>query len=110
MGQPYQGKRLDDNQIFQPEDLKLLKELCQQEGDEENVHFQLIRELLHLEQQHRTMARRAGLYDALDKALERNAFTNAQEAEEFALRRQTAIAQARGENDIMPTDNLPLFS
>jgi len=108
MGETYSGKRLDDNQIFQPEDIKLLKEVCQQEGDEEKIHFQLIRELLHLEQQHRTMARRAGLYEALDKALERNAFTNAQEAEEFALRRQSAIAQVRGENE--PADSLPLFS
>ncbi len=108
MGKPYEGKRLDDNQIFQPEDIKLLKEVCQQAGDEEKIHFQLIRELLHLEQQHRTMARRAGLYEALDKALERNAFTNAEEAEEFALRRQSAIAQVRGENE--PADNLPLFS
>lgn len=107
MGQPFPGKRLEDNQVFQPEDIALLKEICQQEGDEEEVHFRLIRELLHIEQQHRTMARRAGLYDAVDSALERNAFTNAQEAEEFALRRDYARAKARGEDD---TTNLPLFA
>jgi DNA sulfur modification protein DndC len=106
MGQPYPGKRLEDNQVFQPEDIALLKEICQQEGDKEEVHFRLIRELLHIEQQHRTMARRAGLYDAVDSALERNAFTNAQEAEEFALRRDHARAKAQGKDD---TTNLPLF-
>jgi len=52
------------------------------------------------------MARRSGLYEALDSALERNAFTNAQEAEEFALRRDKARAKARGEEDL---SNLPLF-
>ncbi|MDM8559841.1 DNA phosphorothioation system sulfurtransferase DndC [Candidatus Parabeggiatoa sp. HSG14] len=109
MKQPYPGKRLDDNQVFQPEDIILLKEICQQEGDNENIHFQLIRELLHLEQQHRTMARRAGLYDSLDKSLERNAFENAQEAEEFALRRKSAVALARGEED-NTVENLPLFT
>jgi DNA sulfur modification protein DndC len=107
MGKTYQGKRLNEHQIFQPEDIALLKDLCQQEGDDEKIHFQLIRELLHIEQQHRTMARRAGLYDALDHALERNVFTNASDAEEFALRRESAKAKARGEN--VPVSNLPLF-
>ncbi|MCK5521629.1 MAG: DNA phosphorothioation system sulfurtransferase DndC [Thiomargarita sp.] len=107
MGKIYQGKRLNDHQIFQPEDIALLKDLCQQEGDDEKIHFQLIRELLHIEQQHRTMARRAGLYDALDHALERNVFINASDAEEFALRRESAKAKARGEN--VPVSNLPLF-
>ncbi len=107
MGKTYQGKRLNEHQIFQPEDIALLKDLCQQEGDDEKIHFQLIRELLHIEQQHRTMARRAGLYDALDHALERNVFINASDAEEFALRRESAKAKARGEN--VPVSNLPLF-
>ena len=111
MGKSYPGKRLDDNQLFQSKDIELLKQLCQQEGDEEGLHFQLIRELLHIEQQHRTMARRAGLYEALDKALERNAFNNAQEAEEFALRRESGINQARRENNNSTgsSENLSLF-
>lgn len=111
MGETYPGKRIEDNQVFQPEDITFLKELCQQEDEDGDIHFQLIRELLHHEQQHRTMARRAGLYEALDKALERNAFTNAEEAEEFALRRDLAQSKARGENDIssVATENLSLF-
>ena len=106
MGHTYQGKCLDDHQIFQAQDIEILRNICNQEDDEEGIHFQLIRELLHLEQQHRTMARRAGLYDALDKALERSAFTNAREAEEFALRRDSARAKARGE---IEKNALPLF-
>jgi DNA sulfur modification protein DndC len=118
LGTPYPGKKLDDGQIFQPDDLELLKQICQQEGDEENIHFQLIRELLHLEQQYRTMARRAGLYEALDKALERHAFDNAKEAEEFALRREfarsnpTSKPEPEAEIDEVqeePSSNLSLF-
>lgn len=113
MGEPYPGKRLDDNKIFFSSDLELLKEFCQQEGDQEGLHFQLIRELLHLEQQHRMRARRAGLYEALDEAIERNAFENAKEAEEFALRRKSEMEQARGEEKEEETpldpENLPLF-
>ncbi len=112
MKRPYPGKRLEDNQVFQLEDLALLKEICQETDDEDKIHYQLIRELLHLEQQHRTMARRAGLYDALDNALQRHAFTNAKEATEFALRRHDALTKAKGENNTeedKPTkDNLLL--
>ena len=41
------------------------------------------------------MARRSGLYTAIDKALERGAFSNEKEAEEFAIRRDKAIQEAR---------------
>jgi len=114
LGTPYPGKKLDDGQIFQLDDLTLLKQICLQEGDKENIHFQLIRELLHLEQQYRTMARRAGLYEALDKALERHAFDNAKEAEEFALRRELARTNLKTETQETETEKesrptLPLF-
>ncbi len=108
-GQNYPGNRLEDSLIFKPKDIELLKTVCQQAGDEEGLHFQLIRELLHLEQQHRTMARRSGLYDALDQALERNAFNNAQEAEEFALRRERARTHTKTEPENSPLETLPLF-
>ncbi len=56
------------------------------------------------------MARRAGLYDALEKSLQRNAFEDPEEAEEFALRRQSAIAEARGETELVEPENLLLFA
>lgn len=94
-GEPYPVKNLDENQIFKPDDMELLKDICLETGDEENIHYQLARELLHLEQQHRTMARRAGLYDTIDKALERGAFGNSAEAEEFAVKRDQALKAIR---------------
>jgi DNA sulfur modification protein DndC len=108
-GQSYPGKHLENQSIFKAKDLELLKTVCQSSGDEEGLHFQLIRELLHLEQQYRTLNRRAGLYDALDKALERHAFNNAQEAEEFALRRELAKTQTKLEPTASDLTTLPLF-
>ena len=95
MGEPYPVKNLDENQIFKPDDMALLKEICLEMGDEESIHYQLARELLHLEQQHRTMARRSGLYDTIDNALERGAFENSAEAEEFAVKRDKALKSIR---------------
>ena len=91
----YPVQNLDENQIFKPDDMALLKEVCSELGDEEGIHYQLARELLHLEQQHRTMVRRKGLYDTIDKALERGAFDNAKEAEEFAVKRDQALKAIR---------------
>jgi len=97
-GEPYPVKNLDENQIFKPDDMALLKDICHAHGDKENIQYQLARELLHLEQQHRTMARRSGLYDTIDKALERGAFDNSAEAEKFAVKRDKALKSIRDDN------------
>lgn len=94
-GRPYPAQNLDENLIFKPDDMAILKEVCSELGDEEAIHYQLARELLHLEQQHRTMVRRKGLYDTIDKALERGAFDNAREAEEFAVKRDQELQAIR---------------
>lgn len=91
-GEPYPGLDLVVNNAIDAESLKELKALCEEDGDEDGVRYQMIRELLHLEQEYRAMARRAGLYPALEKAIERAAFDNEAVAEEFALRRREAFA------------------
>lgn len=95
MGEPYPGKPFNDGSTLNAEDVQLLREICEEEGDEEGIRFQLIRELLHIEERHRTMARRSGLFKELDKAMEKGAFSSSKEAEEFALRRQSALQAAR---------------
>jgi len=95
IGKPYPIQNLDESQIFKPDDLAILEEICREQGDTDGIQYRVIRELLHLEQSHRTMARRSGLYTAIDKALERGAFNNEKEAEEFAIRRDKAIQEAR---------------
>jgi len=100
IGKPYPVRNIDENQIFKPDDMNLLKEICEELGDQDGIHYQLARELLHLEQQHRTMARRAGLYDAIDKALDRGAFDTAEEAEKFAVMRDRALKAIRIEDEM----------
>ena len=51
---PYPGSPIHDDQVFNLEDMVLLKEAC--DGDE--LHFELVRELLDVEARYRTMARR----------------------------------------------------
>lgn len=95
IGRPYPGRPFYANASFGADEIDLLKQLCEEQGDHEGLHFELIRELLHIEDRHRTMARRSGLYKSLDKALERGAFNDEEEAQDFALRRQDAVQTAR---------------
>jgi DNA sulfur modification protein DndC len=74
-GEPYPGKRLDDGMPFSADDIRLLSEVC---GD--RMHFELTRELLAIEQKHRTMSRRAGVFQNLQKAFERGFFDSEQDA------------------------------
>ena len=94
-GEDFPGRPFNDTSSFGAEDIALLKQVCDDGGDSEGIRFQVIRELLHIENQHRSMARRSGLYKALDKALERGAFENEAEAEAFALRRHDAVQEAQ---------------
>lgn len=86
-GEPYPGVTLNEHQTFSPDDVALLRDICG--GD--NLHFEMTRELLDLEQQHRTMLRRAGLLDALEDAIRRSFFDDEEDA--------TAHARARVYSD-----------
>lgn len=85
MASPYPGARLDDSMSFSAEDLELLKEIS---GD--TLHFELTRHLLSIERKHRVMARRAGVFGELERAIERGFYTDAQDATDRARTRQAA--------------------
>jgi len=102
LGEPYPGGRLDDNMTLGADEMTILREIA---GDE--LHFQLTRELLDVERQHRSMGRRHGLFKALDKAFRRGAHDSAEEAEERALARRDQIEAARALALELP---LPLVS
>jgi len=106
LGEPYPGPTLDEAPVFSAEDMAILRETC--EGDP--LGFELARELLDVEQEHRSMARRAGLYKALEDAIERSFFVDEADAEAWALRHQAdrdEIQKAREEE--RPVRQLPLI-
>ncbi|WP_210397390.1 DNA phosphorothioation system sulfurtransferase DndC [Motiliproteus sediminis] len=86
-GQDYPGAKHHKSPIFNTEDMALLKSLCPSE-DKHQVLFQTVRELLHIEYQHRSSLKRSKLLENIDEALERGAFENAEDATEFALVRE----------------------
>lgn len=92
LGAPYPGGRVDDNLMLGAEEMAILREIC----GNDDLHFQLTRELLDVERQHRSMARRAGLFKALEQALRRGFYENAEDAKQRALSRRSVLDDVRG--------------
>jgi DNA sulfur modification protein DndC len=84
VGEPFPGPSLDDQLVLRAGDLGLLREQC----GEDSLHYELTRELLDVERQFRTMTRRAGLFEALERAFRRAYFDDADDAIDHARRRQ----------------------
>lgn len=86
-GEPFPGLPLDEHLPLGPDTADILHAVT---GDD-RLHFELVRELLDIEQQHRAQARRAGLFESLEKALRRGFYSDEEDAVSRALRRQKAL-------------------
>lgn len=75
-GEPFPYPKFDESAIFGRDELKILKEIC---GDDE-LHYQLVRGLISQEQKFRLMARRSGLFDALEQTIVRHFYKDEQDA------------------------------
>jgi DNA sulfur modification protein DndC len=94
-GEPFPDASLDEHSALSPRDLILLRQLC----DGSELHYELLRELLDVERRYRTLARRAGLFDRLEKAFRRNFYEDAGDATEFALRKHRGPATSGVEQE-----------
>ena len=99
MQKPYPAPTLDENQVFDAADIKLLQEITESGDDPDQLHFHLVRQLLAVEGKYQHAARRAGLFDELNEVLEYNAFKNEREALEFAVDRHLNLENAKTQQD-----------
>ena len=84
VGSPFPAQVLNDLQPFGADEMKILKDLC----ESDQLHFELVRELLEVERSYRTMARRSNLFDRLEQAFNRGYYENRDDATSRALRRK----------------------
>lgn len=87
VGESYPGRRLDDSQVFGMNEMAVLAEACA--GDD--LHYQLTRELLSIEKKHKSMLRRAGLFDLIERAFLRHFYEDEDDAVARAKERRKAI-------------------
>lgn len=91
-GEEFPGRPIDEHLTIAAEEIELLRELC----DGDDLLFTTTRELLAVERKYRTMTRRAGLFEALEKAIKRGYYKD----------RDDATGHARMLRD---SKNVPLF-
>jgi len=84
-GKRYPASENDDASIFTPEDLAILKDICSSPGDPEHMQYQMLREMLQIEQSYRGAYRRVGIFDLLEKSVKDHAFHDPKEALEFLM-------------------------
>jgi DNA sulfur modification protein DndC len=100
-GQEFPGKSAVNNPL-RADDWSLLKEVC---GDDE-AFFDLQVGLLGIEQSHRGMSRRAGIFEKLERRFRAGIYSTEQEAvgdlSERERRRDEARSEAKGEPAIQP--------
>lgn len=90
-GSTYPGGSLDDNLVMGATEMELLRDLC----GKDDLHFQLVRELLSIEKRHKSMLRRAGLFDALEGSFFRNFYEDEDDAVDRARQRRDALGKAQ---------------
>ncbi|MBV5330005.1 MAG: DNA phosphorothioation system sulfurtransferase DndC [Chlorobium sp.] len=81
MGKPFPDEKRYSLSGLGYEEMELLKDSC---GDDD-IHYQLVRELLHVEKQHSLMTRRSGLFASLEKALEKGFYADEDDAKQRAV-------------------------
>jgi len=101
-GDAYPGGSLDDNLVMGATEMELLREIC----NDDDLHFQLVRELLSIEKRHKSMLRRAGLFDALESSFYRNFYEDEDDAVQRARLRRDALGEAkdRATDELAPVE------
>jgi len=88
-GSEYPGKTLDDNLILKEKDLEVLEAIC--EGNQ--MHYELIRELLSQSRQQRSSGKRAKVFEQMDKSFQRHFFKDKEDAIKRATKRSEEISR-----------------
>ncbi|WP_435059397.1 DNA phosphorothioation system sulfurtransferase DndC [Streptomyces sp. bgisy060] len=83
-GEDFPGGPLDEQLVMGADEMELLKELC----GEDELHYDMVRELLSVERKYRTMTRRSGLFKALEAAVQKGFYDDHDDAVSFAQRKK----------------------
>lgn len=99
-GTPYPDGSIDDQLVIASADLGVLQEVC---GDDE-LHYELVRNLLEVERRFQTMSRRAGLFEELEKTFRKSFYDD--EADAIDRQRRLHTLKAGEDPDAIKTEIL----
>ena len=99
-GTAYPGATLDDNLVLGEAEMRELASICG--GD--RLHYELTRELLSLTRQQRTSARRAGLFERLEKTFSKHFYDDREDA---LVRARRMVDERKRQNTERDRASLP---
>lgn len=101
------GKELDDDNIYPTgvgkSTYELLRNLC----GEDSIHYEMIRDLINTEHRYRTMSRRAGLFEELEKNIKRSFYEDIEDAKVIATQKSIEKSKIKAAREnTLPTNCL----
>ena len=96
-GKDFPVDTADPSRAFGWHEMQILKDIC---GDD-RMHYQLVRGLVSQSQKYRTMARRSGLFDALEQVITRHFYEDEEDAEERARNLQKQKREIKDRLDLI---------
>ncbi len=101
VGKPYPGNSIDDGAVFGKQEMEILREIC----GNDDLQFEMIREMLAIERGFQSGLRRSGVMKALDGAIRRSFYDDEEDAVNRARLRRDAFETARemGRGDRVPS-------
>jgi DNA sulfur modification protein DndC len=108
-GKKYPALDTDERQLFSKDDLDILKSIAASDKDEDGILYQMLREMLHVEQNYRGAYRRNGIFSTLEKTLKQHAFLNKEDALAFKLLQANLPDETESSTDESTTDENVMF-
>lgn len=110
LGRPYPFPELDESTPFRPEDIRLLRSVCEEMFPHSTadhlspayLQFRTLRNLLDVQHGYRSAIRRVGLIERLDKTLETTSFMCEDEALDFAIKKSHTMTPTMVDPQIDP--------
>jgi DNA sulfur modification protein DndC len=100
-GRDYPHETIDEGNLFSRDDVNLLRQISSKNDSPDDLHYQLVRNLLNIERTYSTASRRVGIYENLEKALMNGGFKDKSEALEFAIKRLQSIDDGEEKSKLM---------
>jgi DNA sulfur modification protein DndC len=100
-GRDYPYGPIDEGNLFSRDDINLLRQISSKTDSPDDLHYQLVRNLLNIEKTYSTATRRVGIYENLEKALMNGGFKDKSEALEFAMKRLQSLDDGEEKSKLM---------
>ena len=90
LGEDYPLLKERHNKIFSEEDLEVLRSICKDIDDPDEIQYQMIKEMIQIEFRYQNAVKRDGIYDLFEKSLKKHAFVNREEALKYRVKKKFA--------------------